>query len=56
MAGWLKLALGMVVGLSTGEFVLHGDPAPSPKRGRAPFPILRVEVENFEIGPEVVAL
>ena len=32
------------------------DPAPSPKRGRAPYPILRVEVENFEIGPEVGAL
>ena len=28
----------------------------SPKRGRAPSPILRVEVENFEIGPEVGAL
>ena len=24
--------------------------------GKAPFPILRVEVENFEIGPEVGAL
>ena len=32
----------MVVGLSPGVFVLDGDPAPSP--------ILRVEVENFEIG------
>jgi len=53
MAGWLKLALGMVVGLSTGEFVLDGDPAPSPKRGRALSPILRVEVDNFEIVPEV---
>ena len=31
-------------------FVLDVDPAPSPKRGRAPSPILRVEVENFEIG------
>jgi len=50
---WMKLVLGMVVGLSPGEFVLDGDPAPSPKRGRAPSPILRVEVENFEIGPEV---
>jgi len=47
------LVLGMEVGLSPGEFVLDGDPAPSPKRGRAPCPILRVEVENFEIGPEV---
>jgi len=43
----------MVVGLSPGEFVLDGDPAPSPKRDRAPSPILRVEVDNFEIGPEV---
>ena len=49
----MKLILGMVVGLSPGEFVLYGDPAPSLKKGRTPFPILRVEVENFEIGPEV---
>jgi len=28
----------------------------SPKRGRAPSPILRVEVENFEIGPGVGGL
>ena len=52
----MKLILGMVVGLSQGEFVLDGDPAPSPKRGRALSPILRVEVENFEIGSEVEAL
>ena len=45
MAGWMKLILGMVVGLSPGEFVLDEDPAPSP--------MLRVEVENFEVGPEV---
>jgi len=35
-AGWMMLVLGMVVGLSPGEFVLDGDRAPSPKRGRAP--------------------
>ena len=29
---------------------------PLPKRGRAPSPILRVEVESFEIEPEVRAL
>ena len=52
----MKLVLGMVVGLSPSEFVLDGDPSPSPKRGRAPSPILTVEVENFEIGPEVGAL
>ena len=54
-AVWMKL-IHMVVRLSPGEFVLDGDLAPSPKRGRAPSPILRVEVENFEIGPEVGAL
>jgi len=42
MAGCIKMPLGVEVGLSPGEFVLDGDPAPSP--------ILRVEVENFEIG------
>ena len=52
-AGWMKLVLGMEVGLSPGDFVLDGDPAPCPKMGRAPSPILRVEVKNFEIGPEV---
>ena len=55
-AGWMKLVLGMVVGLSPGEFLLDGDAAPSPKRASASSPILRVEVENFEIGPEAVAL
>jgi len=55
-AGWMKLILGMVVSLSPVEFVLDGDPVPSHKRGRAPSTILRVEVENFEIGPEVGAL
>jgi len=47
------MPLGMEVGFSPGEFVLDGDPAPSPKGGGVPFPILRVAVENFEIGPEV---
>ena len=55
-AGWMKLVLGMVVGLSPGEFALDGDPAPLPQKGRASSPILRVELENFEIGPEVAAL
>ena len=52
MAGWMKLVLSMVVDLSPGEFVLDGDPAPLQK-GQSPSPILRVEVENFEIGREV---
>jgi len=47
------MPLGMEVGLSPGYFVLDGDPAPLPKRGWSPSPILRAEVENLEIGPEV---
>ena len=39
-----------------GEFVLDGDPAPLPQKGQSPSPILRVEVENFEIGAEVVVI
>ena len=42
---------GIEVGLIPDEFVLDGDPAPLQKGGGAPSPILRVEVENFEIGP-----
>ena len=53
MAGWIKKPLGTEVGLGPGHIVLDGDPVPSPKRGRGPSPILRVELENFEIGPEV---
>jgi len=35
-AGWMKLVLRMEIGLSPGDFVLDGDPAPSPKGGGAP--------------------
>ena len=35
-AGWIKMVLGMEVGLSPDDFVLDGDPAPLPKRGGAP--------------------
>jgi len=34
-AGWIKMPLGMEVGLRGGDIVLNGDPAP-PKRGIAP--------------------
>jgi len=36
MAGWIKMALGMEVGLGAGHIVLDGDPAPSPKMGSPP--------------------
>jgi len=32
----MKLVLGMVVGLSTGECVLDGDLAPLPQMGQSP--------------------
>jgi len=35
MVGWIKMKLGMVVGLGPGHIVLDGDPA-LPKRGTAP--------------------
>jgi len=34
----MKLILGMVVGLSPGEFVLDGDPQPPPQKGQSPLP------------------
>jgi len=37
----IKMPPGMEVGLSPGDFLLDGDPAPSPKRGRSPLPNFR---------------
>jgi len=34
--GWIKMALGMEVGLSVGDIVLHGDPAPPSLKGHSP--------------------
>ena len=39
MAGWIKMPLGMEVGLDPSDIVLHGDPAPPaklPKKGAEP--------------------
>ena len=36
MVGWIKMKLGMQVGLGPGHIVLDGDPAPLPQRGTAP--------------------
>jgi len=35
-AGWIKMALGMEVGLDPGHFVVDGDQFPSPKKGAEP--------------------
>jgi len=34
--GWIKMALGMKVGLGPGYIVLDGDPVPLPKKGAEP--------------------
>ena len=41
MVGWIKMKLGMPVGLGSGHIVLDGDPAPLPKKagGAPPSPI-----------------
>jgi len=36
MAAWIKMPLGMEVGLGSGDFVLDGDPAPLPTKGTEP--------------------
>ena len=36
MAAWIKMPLGMELGLGPGDFVLDGDPAPPPQKGRIP--------------------
>jgi len=35
-AGWMKVVLGMEVGLSPGDIVLDGDPVPFPQKGAEP--------------------
>jgi len=39
MAGWIKMPLGMELGLGPGDFVLDGDPAPLPQKGGRTSPI-----------------
>ena len=36
MAAWIKMSLGMEVGLGPRDFMLDGDPAPLPKTGAEP--------------------
>jgi len=36
MVGWIKMKLGMQVGLGPGHTVLDGDPAPPPQKGHSP--------------------
>ena len=36
MAAWIKMSLGMELGLDLGDFVLDGDPLPLPQKGADP--------------------
>jgi len=36
MAGWIKMPLGMEVGLGSGNIMLDGDQLPSPKVAQPP--------------------
>ena len=36
MAAWIKMSLGMELGLAPGDFVLDGTQLPLPKKGQAP--------------------
>jgi len=36
MTAWIKMSLGMELGLDPGDFVLDGDPAPPPQKGAEP--------------------
>ena len=36
MAAWIKIPLGMELGIGPGDFVLDGEPAPLPKKGAEP--------------------
>jgi len=48
MAGWIKMSLGMEVGLGPGDFVLDGDPVPPPQKGAKPSPQFSVHVHCGE--------
>ena len=41
MVGWIKMPLGMEIGLGPGHIVLHGDPASPPPKGHGPSPNFR---------------
>jgi len=36
MVGWIKMKLGIQVGIGPGNIVLGGDPAPPPPKGHSP--------------------
>jgi len=41
MAAWVKMSLGMELGLGRDDFVLDGDPAPPPQRGGGQTPQIK---------------
>jgi len=49
MAAWIKMPLGMELGLASGDYVLDMNAAPSPKRRRSPPP--KKNVGPCSLGP-----
>jgi len=48
MAAWIKMSLGMELGLGPDDFVLDGDPVPpSPKGGQSPPPQKKKSVHVY---------
>ena len=52
-AGWMKLVLGMEVGLSPGDFVLDGDPVHFPQKRAEPPPLFSA---HFYCGQTAVCI
>jgi len=47
MAGWIKMCLGMMLGLGPGDFVLDADPAPLLKKGAQPAPPAQFSAHDY---------
>jgi len=50
MAAWIKMPLGIELGLSPGDFVLDGDPDPLPKKGAEPPNFLPMFIASNRLG------
>jgi len=49
MAGWIKMPLGMEVGLGPGDLVLDGDPAPPPQKGGPNFRPMSIVAKRLDV-------
>jgi len=54
MAAWIKMSLGMEVGLSPGDFVLDGDPAPLPKQENSCCCSSPIDIHTWACYPAII--